>query len=257
MVKLFCLMIAFLAAPSFAQSVDGAPQHIPSLKEVKDAVPHWEPLSRFGNAPSYVVDGKKYDLTLDVNGFKQRGVASWYGTKFHRQNTSSGEPYNMFAMTAAHKTLPIPSYAKITNLENGKQIVVKINDRGPFHTGRIVDLSYAAASKLGITAHGTGQVELEVINTQTSPHQATLASRIENARLYMQIGAFTLEQNAKKFATQITELIHRPVAIRKQDAGNHPLYRVQIGPIAENHLFTEIRNKLLSAGLGKALAVVE
>jgi len=257
MLKILCLVTLFVAGPGFCESFDGAPDNPPPVQHVKDAVPKWEPLSRFGNAPFYTVGGKQYDLTTSVNGFKQRGIASWYGTKFHHQKTSSGETYNMYAMTAAHKTLPIPSYARVTNLKNGKQIVVKINDRGPFHSKRIVDLSYAAATKLGITTSGTGMVELEVLPPKGRQARSGLASKIENAKLYVQIGAFTLERNAKIFATKITSLLHRPVAIRRNNEGDQPIYRVQIGPLAENRLFTDIRDKLMVAGLGQALAVVE
>jgi Lytic transglycolase len=129
MLKILSLVVLFFASPGFCQSFDSAPDNPPPVQHVKDAVPKWEPLSRFGNAPFYTVGGKTYDLTTSVHGFKQRGIASWYGTKFHQQKTSSGETYDMYAMTAAHKTLPIPSYARVTNLKNGKQIVVRDQTR--------------------------------------------------------------------------------------------------------------------------------
>lgn len=130
------------------------------LYEVPDAEPKIEPLARTGNK-SYVVFGKTYTPILDERPFVQRGVGSWYGRKFHGQRTSSGEPYDMYKMTAAHPLLPIPSYARVTNLMNGKQVIVKVNDRGPFHSGRIVDLSYTAALKLGLLGKGSHEVEIE------------------------------------------------------------------------------------------------
>jgi len=131
---------------------------------VPDAVPQIEPRSKYGNPPSYEVFGKRYYTLPSGDGFVERGIASWYGEDFHGKRASSGEPYDMFAMTAAHKELPLPTYARVTNLENGRSIVVKINDRGPFHANRVIDLSWVAASKLRITAKGTGLVEVRAID---------------------------------------------------------------------------------------------
>ena len=140
---------------------DGPPQALPDgLDQLPDAVPRREPFNKFANRP-YTVFGESYVPVVDEEPYKQRGLASWYGRKFHGQKTSSGETYDMFAMTAAHKTLPIPSYAKVTNLSNGKSVVVRINDRGPFHKGRIIDLSYAAAKRIGIVGRGSAMVEVE------------------------------------------------------------------------------------------------
>lgn len=142
-------------------SDDGPPGTVPDgLEKVPDAVPRDEPFNAFANRP-YSVFGTTYVPVVDRQPFRQRGLASWYGRKFQGQKTASGEPYDMFKMTAAHKTLPIPSYAKVTNLANGKSVVVRINDRGPFHGDRIIDLSYAAAAKIGLAAKGSGMVEVE------------------------------------------------------------------------------------------------
>ena len=142
-------------------SDDGPPDQVPEgLQRVPDAVPHDEAFNKYANRP-YTVFGVTYVPVVDREPFRQRGLASWYGRKFQGQKTASGEPYDMFKMTAAHKTLPIPSYAKVTNLANGKSVVVRINDRGPFHSNRIIDLSYAAAVKIGIAAKGSGMVEVE------------------------------------------------------------------------------------------------
>ncbi|HWX00990.1 septal ring lytic transglycosylase RlpA family protein [Collimonas sp.] len=130
------------------------------LLDVPDAVPTIEPYSRTGNKP-YVVFGKTYTPMTDDQPFKQRGTGSWYGKKFHNQKTSSGELYDMYKMTAAHPTLPIPSYARVTNLKTGAQVIVRVNDRGPFHSSRIIDLSYTAALKLGYLGSGSGQLEVE------------------------------------------------------------------------------------------------
>ena len=134
----------------------------PGLEGVPDAVPRVEPLHRYANRP-YRVFGKDYRPLASLQPFRQRGMASWYGKRFHGKKTSSGEPYDMYKMTAAHPTLPIPSYARVTNLANGRRVVVRINDRGPFHAGRVIDLSYVAAHKLGYIAAGSAQVEVEAI----------------------------------------------------------------------------------------------
>jgi rare lipoprotein A len=143
---------------------DDGPEASPprNLDRVPDAKPRSEPLNSAANRP-YVVFGKKYVPLARVQPYHQRGVASWYGKKFHGQKTSSGETYDMYAMTAAHPILPIPSYARVTSVRTGKQVIVRINDRGPFHGGRAIDLSYAAAYRLGLIGTGSGEVEIDAI----------------------------------------------------------------------------------------------
>jgi rare lipoprotein A len=144
-----------------------------NLASIPDAVPQTEPLHKYANRP-YEVFGKKYTPLAAVQPFTQRGTASWYGKRFHGQKTSSGETYDMYKMTAAHPTLPIPSYARVTNLANRRSVVVRINDRGPFHAGRIIDLSYAAANKLGYIGVGSAQVEVEAIVPSQAQRRADL-----------------------------------------------------------------------------------
>jgi rare lipoprotein A len=149
------------SAPPKYYSDDGPPEKVPDdLDSVPEALPRDEAFNKFANRP-YTVFGQTYTPVVNKEPFRQRGVASWYGRKFQGQKTASGEPYDMFKMTAAHKTLPIPSYARVTNVANGKSVVVRINDRGPFHSERIIDLSYAAAARIGIAARGSGMVEVE------------------------------------------------------------------------------------------------
>ena len=142
---------------------DGPGTNPPSnLASIPDATPRSEPLHKYANRP-YEVFGKKYVPLASVQPYHQRGVASWYGKRFHGQKTASGEPYDMYAMSAAHPILPIPSYARVTNVKSGQQVVVRINDRGPFHANRIIDLSYAAANRLGLIGSGSGDVEVDAI----------------------------------------------------------------------------------------------
>ncbi len=144
---------------------DSAPTKPADVSSIPDAIPKSETRSKYGNPKSYVVLGKRYYVMNDNRGFSQQGIASWYGKKFHGKRTSSGESYDMYAMTAAHKTLILPAYIEVTNLRNGKKVVVKVNDRGPFHENRIIDLSYAAATKLNVVAKGTALVKIRVVQT--------------------------------------------------------------------------------------------
>jgi rare lipoprotein A len=139
------------------------PRTAPDVNQVPDAVPREEPRSAFGNPPFYYVGGHRYVVLPSASGYVERGVASWYGTEFHGLRTSTGEPYDMFAMTAAHKTLPLPCYARVTNLSNGRNVVVRINDRGPFVANRVIDLSYSAAARLDMIRNGTAFVQVEVL----------------------------------------------------------------------------------------------
>ncbi|MQM36214.1 Endolytic peptidoglycan transglycosylase RlpA [wastewater metagenome] len=156
--------VAVLALAGCASSPgDGPGEPISGASSLPDATPKEVPRSRYGNPDSYEVLGRRYHVMSDASGFRQRGIASWYGKKFHGRRTSSGEPYDMYAMTAAHKTLPLPSWVEVTNLDNGRKAVVKVNDRGPFAKGRIIDLSYAAATKLGVVSTGTAPVSIRVV----------------------------------------------------------------------------------------------
>lgn len=152
------------------------------LASIPDPTPRHEPLSKYGNPQSYVEGGRRYWTIPNAKGYVERGQASWYGPNFHEERTSSGEPYDMYAMTAAHKTLPLPTYARVTNLENNRSVVVRINDRGPFKKGRIVDLSYVAAAKLGVVKNGTATVELKVLDDGTPVDaQTTPSSEVQTS----------------------------------------------------------------------------
>jgi len=161
---LLLLMVLLLSACSHVSRKDGPPNFYVDETRIHNAVPRVEPLSKYGNMPSYCVFGKRYYTLNTSRNYNQVGIASWYGTKFHSRHTSSGEPYNMLAMTAAHKTLPLPTYVEVTNLRNQRKVIVKVNDRGPFESNRLIDLSYVAAKKLGILGHGTARVRVKAID---------------------------------------------------------------------------------------------
>jgi rare lipoprotein A len=167
------------------------------------------------------------------SGYKEQGVASWYGTKFHGRRTSSGETYSMYGMTAAHKTLPLPTYVKVTNLKNGREVIVKVNDRGPFHDNRIIDLSYAAATKLGITGTGTGLVEVEALDPTKGmprPTRNNIAIK-DSTTLFLQVGAFIDRNNAERLAERIRGSLNSKVRIQMVPSYAQTIYRVQVGPM--------------------------
>nr|VFK02139.1 MAG: rare lipoprotein A [Candidatus Kentron sp. H]VFK02511.1 MAG: rare lipoprotein A [Candidatus Kentron sp. H]VFK05458.1 MAG: rare lipoprotein A [Candidatus Kentron sp. H] len=163
--KIIFLLTALLAGCGLIPAQDGPPLFFRlDPNNIQNAVPRVESRSQYGNSPFYTVYGKRYHVLLSSTGYVRRGIASWYGRKFHGKRTSSGETYDMYAMTAAHRSLPLPTYVRVTNLENKRQAIVRVNDRGPFHTNRIIDLSYAAAVKLGIARKGTVHVEIHAID---------------------------------------------------------------------------------------------
>ena len=235
---------------------DGPPQSVPEgLADLPDAVPTDEAFHRFANRP-YTVFGQTYVPVLDKEPRKERGLASWYGRKFHGQRTSSGETYDMFAMTAAHKTFPIPSYARVTSVKTGKSVVVRINDRGPFHADRIIDLSYAAAARLGIVEAGSGLVEVErvlpgaISEAPRAPVQAAATPVIETplvaqepAGLWLQLGAFSNAESAESFRQKVARdmpWLIEPAHVLARDG----LHRVRLGPYRNRDEATAIADKV-------------
>jgi rare lipoprotein A len=227
------------------------------LDAIPDAVPRVEPRSSRGNPVSYEVFGKRYYILPTAEGYKERGVASWYGPDFHTRPTSSGEPYDMYAMTAAHKTLPIPAYARVTTLSNGRSVVVRINDRGPFVDNRIIDLSYSAAWKLDMTRAGTAFVEVEVITPgATGDIARTLAPQtpptLAAPRLFLQAGAFGVRDNARQMRSRLRAAGIDDVDIVAPDA-TVALYRVRVGPIADVAAYDLLAAQLQKLGIDTLL----
>ncbi|MGR9089361.1 MAG: septal ring lytic transglycosylase RlpA family protein [Gammaproteobacteria bacterium] len=222
---------------------DGPPPVKP--RPAPDAAATHEPPSRYGNPESYEVFGTRYYTLKSSVGFRERGVASWYGTKFHGRRTSSGETYDMYQMTAAHKSLPLPTYVKVTNLENGRSATLKVNDRGPFHGNRIIDLSYAAALKLGVAEKGTALVEVEAVSARSAPARPTTVASapapatpgadpaaVTAQSLFLQVGAFSERPNAERLSAEIGRYVPNRVHVRESNDAGQPIYRVHVGPIA-------------------------
>jgi rare lipoprotein A len=242
---------------------DGPGDHPPAnIDAIPDAVPKLEPLSRFSNRP-YSVFGVDYVPATTLRPYKERGIASWYGRKFHNQKTSNGETYDMYGMTAAHPTLPLPSYARVTNVATGKSVVVRVNDRGPFHPGRIIDLSYAAAYRVGIAQKGSGQVEVESILPGEAPPQVAVAPlpplalaeaasvaampvRQEPGGYVVQLGAFANNANAQGFVANIANQV-APLGVETKVHEGNGLFRVSVGPYPTRDEATRIAERLRDA----------
>lgn len=221
---------------------DGRPDTIPvDISTIKDAVPIYETWSASVNPDSYWVLGKEYKVLKTNTGYREQGIASWYGTKFHAKKTATGDDYDMYAMTAAHKTLPIPSYVRVTNLDNQRSIIVRVNDRGPFHEHRIIDLSYVAAVKLGLDTVGTGFVEVVAVQADES---SVVPSHGAQQKHYLQVGAFQSEKTATSLRQKIVNFRLASSRIIKSVLANRTLYKVQIGPIFSVSEADALINKL-------------
>lgn len=270
-------------------SSDSAPNVVLDNKKIVDAVPRVEPKSRGGNRSSYTVLGKTYKVMSSSKGFKERGDASWYGTKFHGRLTANGERYDMYEMTAAHKNLPLPTYVQVTNLDNGKKIVVRVNDRGPFHKGRVIDLSYAAASKIGMLKKGTARVEVVAIDPKTwgKSNKASGAARavatsaavapsvsvhtkptdttdvntmLNGKHRYLQVAAYQSLSAAQAAQNRLLDALQAQadkvnVVIHPTDQAN-PLYRVRLGPIS-SWQGSQLASTAVLKSFGKILTVYE
>jgi rare lipoprotein A len=252
---------------------DGSPNFYVDAEKIPDAEPKKEPLSKYGNMPSYRVFGKRYYTLKSSKNYDAQGIASWYGKKFHAKRTSSGEPYNMLSMTAAHKTLPLPSYVEVTNLKNNRKVIVKVNDRGPFSGSRLIDLSYVAAKKLDMIGRGTAYVRVKSVDINpfrfreeksfyfsqapskpevkgpliTANTMATSHNQAGGQPLYLQVGAFRHKFNALKLKKRLADLIKAPVEI-SQSARN-TLFRVKIGPIKDNQALDKMKDRLQTLGI--------
>lgn len=250
-------LILFTIGGCFHRTIhDGPPTIAIDVKKIKDAVPRYLPKSRFGNPHSYIINGRRYRVLKTAKDYDKRGIGSWYGTKFHGQLTSTREPYNMFAMTAASPDLPLPCFVRVTNLENGKQIIVKVNDRGPFAPNRILDLSYAAAKKLGYANKGTAMLEVTSIDMRNPLKTIPREFAQHRPHLYLQVAAFSELNNAEKLRLQLQEITHKHIQITHRAQQNHTLYRVKIGPLNNVDESDQLHERIKNAGLGNPITVI-
>lgn len=262
------------ATGSIIPGTDGAPAGNVDVSGLSDAIPKVEPVTRAGNKNPYTVFGKTYHLLPVGSAYREVGTASWYGTKFHGRKTANGETYDMYGMSAAHKTLPIPSYVKVTNLDNQRSAIVRVNDRGPFHGDRIIDLSYAAAKKLGYAGPGTARVQVEAVdpgayqaNTVESPRlvsseqtsavfPATLVPAVSTpsadgyrlpGNTFLQVGAFASLNAAETLQSRVATVTARPTSIREALNASGKLFRVLVGPFSSTIQLRNIRESLIQA----------
>ena len=238
----------------------------PDLSKIPEPVPKSEPKSQYGNKSPYEVLGETYKVLPSCGGYVERGLASWYGNKFHGYMTSNFEKYDMYAYTAANKTLPLPCYVRVTNLENGKSAIVRVNDRGPFAPNRIVDLSYVAAVKLGVWPKGTAMVEVRSIDPdhpekQPLPVRETVVAgppqKTPKPALYLQVGAFADAGNAERAASQVRAAKLGDVRIVESTVNGKSLRRVRLGPLRDADEADRITPKLRSLGLGEPRVAVD
>jgi len=277
-------------APIPSSALPPASSTPPLPDSVPDAIPRIEPRSRYGNPPFYDVFGKRYYVLSSGVGYRERGVASWYGPGFHKIRTSTGEPYDMYGMTAAHKTLPLPAYVCVTNLQNGRSVVVRVNDRGPFVGNRIIDLSYTAAAKLDMLRDGTAMVEVRAVDPWTPPPvimasaaprtpvstavssaaavlaavtpaaeaagvaapAAGRAAPATTAALFVQAGAFSDPANAQRLAEKLRGGSFGKVFVRDDQIAGRRMYRVRIGPVPDVAEFDRVVAALERAGVSDA-----
>ena len=249
---------------------DGPHERAPAdVANIPDAVPRHEPY-RAANLKPYSVNGVSYVPLADARGYRERGVASWYGKKFHGNPTASGEPYDMYTMTAAHRTLPLPSYVRVRNLDNGKTVVVRVNDRGPFLHNRLIDLSYAAAARLDIVGRGTGVVEVEAIapgepSVITAKSGVSLIATAEAAQakaapaLAVQVGAFQQYENAVNLRQRLERAGFGPIRIEPapEAAAANRIYRVRITPVANVEHGDRLVADVARHGIRDALLIVD
>ena len=253
-------------ATRYAIQQDRASSQLIDIAQIREVIPVLEPRTMAGNKSPYTVNGKTYRVMQSEQGYSERGFASWYGEKFHGHKTSNGEIYDMFQLSAAHKSMPIPGFLRVTNLENNRSIVVRVNDRGPFHSERIIDLSYAAAYMLGFDNKGTAMVEVEAIvptiaatRESPPPPSPVLIAPPQAGGTILQVGAFSDLNSAQQLSLKLQKITSRPVFIRSVEIGEERelIHRVRVGPIPSADEITRITDSVVAADLGRPYTVRE
>lgn len=240
------------SGPKVAWEGDGAPQASLDPEQISDAVPRPDPVLNAGNTSPYVVAGLEYRVMDSAAGYSAQGIASWYGTKFHGNPTANGEIYDLYLPTAAHRSLPIPSYVRVTHQESGRQVVVRVNDRGPFHPDRLIDLSYAAAVKLGMVDEGTAPVHIEAIEVAGVDDRR---GQQTGAYRYLQLGAFASEDSALHLRDAVAALVSVPVTVTPVDVDGRRLSRVRLGPVPDGGELNRLRELLMTRGYSPGIAL--
>ena len=244
---------------------DKAPGRAVDVSRIANVIPTVIDRGSAGNPRSYEIFGKTYEVMKSEEGYAETGIASWYGEKFHGHKTSNGEIFDMYAFSAAHKSLPIPSFLQVTNLDNDQSLVVRVNDRGPFHGDRLIDLSYAAALKLGYADRGTARVALRSIvvdvpesgDSSVQPKPPSIRSSSSDKK-FLQVGAFASRESALKHAAEVARVTSRSPSISAiKTATGQVLHRVRIGPLLNNFEATEVSDRVVAADLGSPYMIIE
>lgn len=254
------ICLVFIQACAIHPGGDGPGKNI-NPDDIKQPIPKKLEYSRYGNPKKYTVFGKTYFVKDSHLGYNQTGMGSWYGTQFHGKKTSTQETYNMYAMTAAHKTLPIPCYAEVTNLDNGKKVIVKINDRGPFHEGRIIDLSYAAAAKLDYLKKGTARVRVRTIDANQVRAQSPNSKKVDKSLqpgqyYYVQVGAYSQDSSVDLMLTRLRAARISPINSTMRRRGE-TLSKVRVGPLRDPQIVAQVMDRLDDAGIYPYKLVIE
>jgi rare lipoprotein A len=253
-VVLLILIVSLWSCSKSPQSIkDSAPDRTEiNFNELEPWTVQSESLSRYGNHSPYVVFGKTYHVVNTDDVFEQTGMASWYGKKFHGRKTSNMEVFDMYKMTAAHRTLPLPSYVEVTNLDNNKKVIVRVNDRGPFVGDRIIDLSWAAAKYLGYDQKGVTQVHIKLIK---GPQQQPQVANNPEVK-FLQVGAFSSQEKAMELAKSLSQLIMFPVHVTNTLTAT-PLFRVRLGPLTEQEKINDLMQRVHDVGFTNSKLVSE
>jgi rare lipoprotein A len=238
---------------------DSVPAGAPDISKLVEPVPKVEPRSLYGNKSPYSVRGQSYRVLPTAGGYDKRGIASFYGNKFHGYKTSSLETYDMYAFSAASTTLPLPSYARVTNLKNGKSVIVRVNDRGPFHANRLIDLSFAAAAKIDIWPKGTGLVEVIGIDPEHPAAELTRAPVVTggHANIFLQVGAFSSDDNAQRLAQRLRQARLGEVQLSEVLVNGQHVHRVRIGPLTNVNRADQISSQVERMGLPRPQVAVD
>jgi len=240
---------------------DSAPPSGIDVDRLIEPTPKPEPLAKYGNKSPYTVLGKTYYVLDQSDDYDQHGIASWYGQKFNGRKTSSGEIYSICEFSAAHKTLPLPSYVRVTNTKNGKSVIVRVNDRGPFHDGRIIDLSYVAAIRIGLDKTGTAPVRVELVKAGDSQNAARFEPEIvrdqnNNDELSLQFGSFADKDNAKRLQDRLQDADIGKIELDKVEVQGRTLWRVLLQS-AKNEQLDDIFEKIRQLGLPKPKVITQ
>jgi rare lipoprotein A len=241
------MLMALVGCSSGGGHSDGRPLYELKPHEVPEPVPQAESILAAGNTSPYRVNGKTYRVMDSAEGYREEGTASWYGRKFHGRRTANGELFNAYAATAAHRSLPIPCYVRVTNLENHSSMIVRVNDRGPFHADRIIDLSYAAAVRLGFEKQGTAPIRVELLEVEGGEDLRMAAPGAGHYR-YIQVGSFSKQASADALSTQLRSQMQAPVAVSEILLGDSPYYRVRVGPVEVHQELLALHRQLQELG---------